>query len=308
MRTRDYLAAHPDLREGFADANGVRLHYVAKGQGPLLLLAHGFPEFWYGWHAQLEELGKDHLAVAVDLRGYNLSSKPEDVKAYRPQEIVEDLRQLARHFGAERFVLAGHDWGGAMSWVYANAHPETLDALIIVNAPHHGVFARELARNPVQQEASRYMLGFRESTAEEKLAADDFNRLIGDLERTSNGWVLSDEERDLYREAWSRPGALTGGLNYYRAARLVPPEPGEDNTIPELITKMERLGLMEVPVPTLLIWGELDHATKIGCVEGVERYVPDLELHRIPDGSHWILHEQPELTNRLIREFLEDRW
>jgi pimeloyl-ACP methyl ester carboxylesterase len=304
MNTEEFLRQHPDFRQEFVEVNGVRLHCVARGEGKLILFVHGFPEFWYEWKAQLEEFGNDYLAVAVDTRGYNLSDKPEDVKAYRPREIVEDIRQLAEHYGQKRFVLVGHDWGGVMSWVFANAHPEYLEKLVIINAPHHGVFARELAYNPIQQEASQYMLGFRQPGAEATLSADGFERLFADLERSSCGWVMNDEERAMYAEAWSRPGALTGGLNYYRAARLVPPTPGEEGDIPAVIAKMEEIGLMEIRVPTLLIWGEQDHATQIGCAEGTETYVPDLTVHRVSDASHWIVHERPELVNRLIREFI----
>jgi pimeloyl-ACP methyl ester carboxylesterase len=304
MNTEEFLRQHPDFRQEFAEVNGIRLHCVARGEGKLILFVHGFPEFWYEWKAQLDGFGSDHLAVAVDTRGCNLSDKPEDVKAYRPREIVEDIRQLAEHYGQKRFVLVGHDWGGAMSWLFANAHPEYLEKLVIVNAPHHGVFARELAYNPSQQEASQYMLGFRQPGAEVTLSADGFERLFTDLERSSCGWVMSDEERAMYAEAWSQPGALTGGLNYYRAARLAPPKPGEEGDIPEVIAKMEEIGLMEITVPTLLIWGEQDHATLIGCVEGTEKYVSDLTVHRVPDASHWIVHERPGLVNHLIREFI----
>src|ERR1035438_5433196 len=131
------------LQDHFAEVNGIRLHYVSAGKGPLILFLHGFPEFWYEWKNQLAEFGQDHLAVAPDMRGYNLSDKPSEVEQYQVRILIEDVRALAEHLGhKKKFILVGHDWGGAVAWAYAMAHPETLEKLVIVNAPHPGVFAR----------------------------------------------------------------------------------------------------------------------------------------------------------------------
>src|SRR5579863_8373274 len=132
------------MEDRYVELNSIRMHYVTAGRGPLILFAHGFPEFWYVWREQLNEFGGDYQAVAPDLRGYNLTSKPEGVENYRARHLIEDLRALAAHLGAKRFVLVGHDWGGAVAWGFALAHPELLEKLVIVNAPHPGVFAREL--------------------------------------------------------------------------------------------------------------------------------------------------------------------
>src|SRR6516162_11158172 len=136
--------ASASFRDEYASVNGVRLHYVSVGNGPLILFLHGFPEFWYEWRNQLAEFGKDHLAVAPDMRGYNLSAKPEGLDQYQMNLLIEDVRALAAHLGHKKFTLVGHDWGGAVAWAYAAAHPETLDKLVIINAPHPGVFARLL--------------------------------------------------------------------------------------------------------------------------------------------------------------------
>jgi pimeloyl-ACP methyl ester carboxylesterase len=157
------------LRHEYADLNGIRLHYVTAGEGKLIMFAHGFPEFWYEWKNQLAEFGRDYRAVAPDMRGYNLSSKPADVDQYRVGYLVEDLRALAEHLGHKKFVLVGHDWGGAVAWAFAIFHPDYLEKLIIINAPHPGVFERELRENPAQQRASQYMLMFRSARAEQTL-------------------------------------------------------------------------------------------------------------------------------------------
>src|SRR5581483_6343170 len=214
--------APPMPTDSYAEVNGIRLHYVAEGQGSLMLFLHGFPEFWYAWKEQLAEFGRDHLAVAPDLRGYNLSDKPAEVEQYKVAHIVEDVRALASALnGGQPFTLVGHDWGGIVAWAFALAHPELLDRLIIVNAPHPAIFQRELTQNPEQQRASSYMLLFRDPKAERVLSENDYARLF------NMTFPMSEEERAAYLAAWSQPGALTGGLNYYRAARLGPPSGDE---------------------------------------------------------------------------------
>ncbi|MBX9602159.1 MAG: alpha/beta hydrolase [Bryobacteraceae bacterium] len=290
------------MEHRYAEVNGVRLHYVAEGDGPLILFVHGFPEFWYEWRNQLPEFGRDHLAVAPDTRGYNLSSKPEAVDQYRVKHLVEDLRQLAHHLRpGEKFVLVAHDWGGATAWAYAMQHPGTLRGLVIINAPHPGIFSRELRQNPGQQKASEYMLMFRTPEAESVLSANGFEM----LRKMVLGWglkqgILSEADQDKYLEAWAQPGALTGGLNYYRAAEAGPARPGE--TLPAFEIPPEKL---MVHVPTLVIWGERDKALLTGNLDGLEQFVPDLTVRRIPDGSHWVVNEQPARVNQLIREFIQ---
>ena len=146
------------IEHRYADVNGVRLHYATAGRGKLILFLHGFPEFWYAWKQQLSEFARDYQAVAPDLRGYNLSSKPAEVEQYAVTHLVEDVRALAAHLGHSRFILVGHDWGGAVAWATALYHPEAVENLIIINAPHPGIFERELRSNPAQQQASQYML------------------------------------------------------------------------------------------------------------------------------------------------------
>ena len=290
------------MDHAYADVNGIRLHYVTVGRWPLVVFVHGFPEFWYAWRNQLREFGRDHQAVAPDMRGYNLSSKPADLAQYRVAHLVEDLRALAAHLGHERFALVGHDWGGVVAWAFAIAHPERLEKLVIVNAPHPAIFERELRENPAQQSASRYMLTFRSPEAEAILAANNCARLVESLSRDL-GEHFTAADRAMYLEAWSQPGALTGGLNYYRAAGVGPPT-ADGAPARSFGGDPSRL---TVRVPTLVIWGEQDRALLTGNLDGLERFVSDLTITRVPDGSHWVIHQHPELVNRLIRDFLTVR-
>jgi len=295
-----------EIQHSEAEVNGIRLHYAHAGDGPLILFCHGFPEFWYTWRRQLEEFGRDHLAVAPDMRGYNLSDKPADLEAYRIGEIIADIRGLARHFGDERFVLVGHDWGGAVCWAYAMAHPETLKGLVIANAPHPAVFARELANNPEQAEASQYMRFFREDGAEAALSADDFKMLWQfSLQSLHDRGLMGDADKQAYLDAWGQPGALTGGLNWYRATPLRPPPPGggtdTDDGPPALDPAQ-----FQVRVPTLVAWGLEDRALRPGLLDGLEAFVPDLRVERLAGVSHWVMHEASDRLNGLIRAFLAE--
>lgn len=293
----------------FAPVNGIRLHCVAEGaaDAPLMLFIHGFPEFWYAWNTQLEEFGKDHRAVAFDLRGHNLSDKPEGIAAYRVKPLLEDLRQLIEHLQAGKAdkacILVAHDWGGAIAWTFAAAYPQYIKKMVIINAPHSVPFARALAHDPVQQQASHYMLLLRHPKAERVLQADNYQRLLKMFSRTADGHcALRDEEIPLYLEAWSQPGALSCALNLYRASPLYPPTP-EDPGAAALTLDPAAL---TVRVPTLVIWGEADTALGTVLLDGLEELVPDLRIERIPEGSHWVIHERPRQVSAAIRKFLRE--
>ena len=298
----------PMWKDEYAEVNGLKLHYVAQGEekGQVILFLHGFPEFWYAWRDQLAEFGKDHRAVAPDMRGYNLSAKPPKVEDYAVPLLVADVKAMLDQMSPGRkAILVGHDWGGAVAWAFAIAHPDYLDKLVIINAPHPGVFSRELKSNPAQQKASGYMVMFRSEQAEGILSANNYAALTGIFTRTSKADVFTEEDRRAYIKAWSQPGALTGGLNYYRAARIGPPAASADVTAgkADLVPTAPGASLT-VKVPTLVIWGEKDTALLTGNLDGLGGYVPDLQIKRIPQGSHWVVHEEPDLVNRHIREFI----
>jgi pimeloyl-ACP methyl ester carboxylesterase len=300
----------PMWKHDYAEINGIKLHYVALGQGKTILFLHGFPEFWYEWKNQLVEFGQDHRAIAPDLRGYNLSDKPPTVEDYAIPLLVADIKGMFDKFSrGEKAILVAHDWGGALAWAFAIAHPEYLEKLVIINAPHPGVFARELRNNPAQQQASGYMNLFRSDQAEATLSANNYAMLDQVvLKGTAKPNVFTEEDRQEYLKAWAQPGALTGGLNYYRAARIGPPPPstegGAEQANPAPFVQAASL---TVKVPTLVIWGEKDTALLTGNLDGLEQYVPDLQIKRIPNGSHWVIHEEPELINRYIREFISGK-
>lgn len=263
------------------------------------MFLHGFPEFWYAWKRQLLEFGGDYQAVAPDMRGYNLSSKPAGVEQYRTKYLIEDIRALAERLGHKKFVLVGHDWGGAVAWPFAMRHPDYLEKLIIINAPHPIIFARELRQNPAQQKASQYILLHRSAGAEEILSRDNYAALVNAVLKSGlKEGYFTEEDKQEYLKAWSQPGALTGMLNYYRAAQLGSFTGDSTDAIAASSANI-------ITVSTLVIWGEKDTYLLPGNLEGLEQYVTNLTVKRVPDASHWVVHEKPELVNRYIREFIE---
>jgi len=286
------LMAQPKPRDRYAEVNGVKLHYVEQGaKGSVILFLHGFPEFWYAWKDMLAEFSKDYRAIAPDMRGYNLSSRPDAVEQYRVPVLVEDVRALAEKLGAKKFTLVGHDWGGVVAWAFAAEHPEMLDYLIVINAPHPTVFARELANNPDQQKASAYFNLFTSDKAEATLGQNDFQPLQGMIK----GWA-SEADRREYLACWKR--GITGGLNYYRAAGLRSPVEGQAASPPAVTP------LKPITVPTMVIWGEKDTALLTGNLDGLGECVKELTIKRIQDGSHWVVHEKPGLMIGYIRDFI----
>ncbi len=284
----------------YADINNIRLHYVTLGKGKLIMFLHGFPEFWYEWRNQLVDFGRDYQAVAPDMRGYNLSSKPVEVEQYRMKYLIGDIRTLAEHLGHRKFIVVAHDWGGGVAWPFAIRHPEYLEKLIIINAVHPATFLRELRDNPAQQKASQYILVYRTAEAEDILTRNNYAILVDNLlEDGIKQGYFTEEDKKAYIEAWSQPGALIGGLNYYRAAHLGSFTGESDDSL------SADPSLFMVKVPTLVIWGEKDKYLLTGNLEGLDKYVPDLTIKRIPDGSHWVIHEKPGLVDSYIREFIE---
>jgi pimeloyl-ACP methyl ester carboxylesterase len=310
----------------------VKLHYARAGRGPLMVFLHGFPEFWYEWHHQIAEFSRDHTVVAPDMRGYNLSSKPAELSDYAVPKLVEDVRALASELlkstGGEKFTLVAHDWGGVVAWVFAAIHPQMLDKLVIVNAPHPTIFGKLLSEDPAQQKASQYMLMFRGPQAEETLSANSYAMLTSMvLGAGLKDGTVTEADRKMYVDAWSQPGALTGGLNYYRASAIGPPvaseaagrrvegPAGRGATAPagDPPAAADNSGrgiepaALIVRTPTLVIWGEKDTALLTNNLDGLDRVVSTLTIKRVPDGTHWVVREKPAEVNRLIREFVAAR-
>lgn len=267
-----------------AIVNGIRLHWVEQGEGPLVILLHGFPEFWYSWRHQLPVLAERFRVVAPDMRGYNLSEKPKS--GYDLRTLTDDVLALIHHFVQERAFVVGHDWGGMVAWVFAIRFPEATRKLAVLNAPHPGRF-QEAVRRPRQLLRSSYVFFFQTPILSELILGARRSWLLANGMRRSAKLkeAFSDEDIERYREAISRPGALTGGLRYYRSARL-----GE---LPADLS---------VRVPTLLLWGEHDVALGVELTEGLERWVADLTVRRL-DCGHWTQQELPEEVNRELLAF-----
>jgi pimeloyl-ACP methyl ester carboxylesterase len=288
-----------ELRHEFAEVHGERLHYVRAGEGEPIVFLHGFPQFWYAWRHQLEDLSADHLVVAADMRGYNLSSKPKRRQRYAVSLLVEDVRALVEHLGFEQFVPVGHDWGGLVSWAFALIYPEQLRKLVITTAGHPALLDRALRESPEQQAASQFTLQLAQDGSEDLLAANDF-ALLAEAMLSSDH--LTDEDRAAYRGAWSQEDAMRAMVDYYRVSGYHPPHegrPGFGDYAPEFRDK-------RIEVPTLVLYAEGSPYATPATIEGLDRLVPDLRLHRVPSETHWLHEEKPALVNELIREFLAE--
>ena len=291
------------IRTGqFADVGrDIRLHYASTGEAgarPVMFL-HGFPEYWGAWEELMPHFTDGWHAVAPDLRGFNLSSQPTEVKAYRTREIVADLEGLAHSLRWERLTLVVHDWGGAVGWHWAIANPQRIAQLVVLNSPHPVLFARALLNDPGQRAASAYMNWLRAPGAEEALARDGFHRLdqffLG-MQRSGCVWY-TPERAARYHDVWSR--GLTGGLNYYRASPLYPPTPdGSSPTLPRLDPAQFRISM-----PTLVVWGDADPALRPSLLDGLDELVDQLVIERLPRATHWLAHEEPRRIAERIQAF-----
>ncbi len=290
------IAQEAAVEHAYAEVNGIRLHYAHAGEGPLMVFLHGFPQCWWMWRGQLGEFAHDHHVVAPDLRGFNLSDKPEGLHEYGPWPAARDVRALVEHLGHERLVLVGHDWGAATAWTFALHYPELLHALVILATPHPATFDRALHEDPEQQHASQYLLALRHADIEPLVAENDFAALRTTLDHP----FLDAQDRQRYLESWRRPGALGGMLAWYRREGLGPPQdgtPARGNYAPQIAP-------LTINVPTLVIYPAADIYTRPAAHHGLEQYVPELTFHTIEGASHWVAEEHPELVNRHIRGFL----
>jgi len=289
----------PDrLTHDSVEVNGVELHYAYGGDGPLILFLHGFPQSWFQFRHQLAEFSRDHLAVAPDLRGHNLSSKPEDVHAYSTCSLVEDIRQLVGHLGHEQFVLVGHDVGGAVAWSFALHHPEMLNALAVLDTPHPVLFDDALHHDSEQQEASAYMLTARRPDAAEVFSADDFRVLRDSLDEP----FIGQEDLDYYLKSWRKPGAMAAALRWFHAEGQGPPSP--DGT-PASANIVRHISPLTVTVPTLVMYPTADRWIRPASHAGLERYVPDLTFIEVEGATHWLPEERPAFVSQTIREHVE---
>jgi pimeloyl-ACP methyl ester carboxylesterase len=255
-----------------------------------MLMLHGFPEFWYSWRHQIPEFAQDFKVVALDLRGYNDSDKPAAKSAYVMAEFIKDVEGVIKGLGYDRCVLVGHDWGGAIAWNFAYAYPEMVERLIVLNMPHPAKFA-EAIRTPQQLLRSSYVFFFQLPWLPEMLIQlADYQAVETALKGMAvNQSTFTQEDLEAYKNAAAKRGAMTAALNYYR------------NIFQQGMLKQDWRVL---EVPTLMIWGEKDSALGKELTYGTEAYVKDFQLKYIPNCSHWVQQEQPQLVNKYMREFL----
>jgi pimeloyl-ACP methyl ester carboxylesterase len=274
-------------------ANGLGFHALAAGpaDGPLVLLLHGFPETSHGWLKQILPLAEAGLrVVAPDLRGIGRSSKPAGVGAYRIDLLAQDVAAIIDALGHPHAQVVGHDWGGVVAWQLAQQHPERVERVAILNAPHPAVFSSFMLRHPTQMARSWYMAFFQLPWAPEALLrARDFEWLAQALVSTSRPGAFSSTDLNAYREAWSQPGALTGMLNWYRALPLGPKTPHGD---------------ARIATPLRLLWGDQDTALESGLAEASIARCDAGEVVHLPAATHWLHHEEPARVNELLLEFL----
>ena len=281
---------HP-VEELLLKNGNIGLHAVAVGpqDGPLVVLLHGFPEFWYGWRKQIEPLAAAGFRVIVpDQRGYNLSSKPSGVAAYSLTELVSDVIAIADQLGQEKIFLAGHDWGAAVAWSAALLHPERIAKLVVLNVPHPSVMRKFISTRPRQISRSWYMFFFQFPWLPEAFfSAFDFRAGARALLRSSRPGTFSDEDLVQYRAAWSQPGVITSMINWYRAL---------------FRTRVKFLD-KTVRVPTRILWGERDNFLLAEMPHASLRYCVSAELFTFANATHWLQHEEPARVSELLIDF-----
>jgi epoxide hydrolase 4 len=279
-----------ELREGYADIGDVRLHYMEAGEGPLVVLLHGFPEFWYGWRKQIAPLvAAGFRVVAPDMRGYNLSSRPDAVDAYDIEQLSADISGLITERGADAAQLVGHDWGGSVAWAVAMHHPEVVDRLAILNAAHPRKLSAGL-HHPEQLRRSWYFFFFDlPGLPESVVKANDWHFFQHFLRDATPQYTA--EEMGKYIEAWSQEDASTGMINYYRSSVRESPKKAAAYIVP-------------LKAPTLVIWGERDRYLGPDLAEPDRDDVPNLDqVVRVPDASHWVHHDGADQVNKLLIDF-----
>jgi pimeloyl-ACP methyl ester carboxylesterase len=268
---------------------------------PLLIFLHGFPEAAFVWDELLEHFARPehggYRCLAPNLRGYEQSSQPADIKAYRAKSLVQDIAALIQIEGAPIECLVAHDWGGAVAWNLANQLPHLTKKLAIINSPHPGTFLRELKSNPKQQAASAYMNFLIRPDAEQLLRENDYRRLWQFFTNWGGAPWLTEERKRQYRDVWD--ASLTGGCNYYRASPVRPPSAQDPGALAIDLPRE----MLTVDLPTLVLWAMDDVALPPELIDGLEEYVPHLTLEKIQGATHWIIHEQPDLVAQRLGQF-----
>jgi epoxide hydrolase 4 len=281
-----------ELQDKYATVNGVRLHYVEAGEGPLVVLLHGFPEFWWTWRHQIPALvDAGFRVIAVDMRGYAESDKPPRWQDYRMEILAADIAALITELGEERAHIVGHDWGAAVAWGIATLHPEQVDRLVALNVPHPERMLHTLQTSLGQLRRSWYMLFFQIPWLPERLMRWGGRRTLEGIYKEAKPGAYTAEDIARSEAAMMGPDGLRGPINYYRAVLRQSP-------------RRARSLFKPIPAPTLIIWGEQDRYLMAKMADPDPRLVPDVRVERLPDASHWVQHDEPERVNALLVEHL----
>jgi pimeloyl-ACP methyl ester carboxylesterase len=269
------------VKDGYADSNGVKIHYASVGSGPLIVMIHGFPDFWYTWRDQMDALSDSYQCVAIDQRGYNLSDKPKGVENYAMPLLVGDVAAVIKSLGRDKAIIVGHDWGGIVAWTFAMMNPQMTDKLIILNLPHPRGLARELAHNPAQQKNSQYARNFQQPDAASKVTAEALaNRLTDPAVKAK------------YLEAFKRSD-IEAMLNYYKAN--YPREPYAEDTSP----------VVKIQAPVLEFHGLKDTALLAGALNNTWEWLDkDFTLVTVPNAGHWVQSDASELVSKTMKAWL----
>ncbi len=279
------------MESKFIEVNGIRLHYMEEGSGELVILLHGFPEFWYGWRKQIPVLSQHYRVVAPDMRGYNLSDKPQGVSQYKMDILAKDIAELIRKLGNGKAILVGHDWGAGVAWATATLYPELVTKLVIINVPHPAEMRKALMGfNLSQWVKSYYIFLFQLPWLPEwgigRNLKSVFTKTFAKFSPSGN--PPPENEIEEYIKAYSQPGGLSGPINYYRAA----------------LRNVDSLNLsVPLPMPVLMLWGEQDKALGKELTYNTKQYCKDLEIVYDPTSGHFLQYDNPELVNRKLLEF-----
>ncbi len=271
-----------NIKEGFVDSGGVKIHYATMGSGPLVVMIHGFPDYWYTWRKQMAGLADKYQIVAIDQRGYNLSDKPEGADNYAVRLLVSDVRAVIKHFGRDHAIIVGHEWGGVVAWQLALNAPQFVERLIILNVPHPRGLRRELIHNPAQAAASEYVRNYQKEGFEKQLNVEELVR-----------WVTDPEAKQKYIDAMHRSD-LTAMLNYFR--RNYPAPPYLEDTSPIVTTKM----------PVLMLYGLKDAVLLPPALNGTWDWMgEDFTLTTFPNAGHFVQQDAADLVTRTMRAWLD---
>jgi pimeloyl-ACP methyl ester carboxylesterase len=283
-------------KHDFADVGEIRMHYVTQGKGKLLLLLHGFPDFWYEWRFQISPLAEHFRVVAPDLRGYNETDKPKDVDKYRLNFLTQDVLGLINALGEKEAMIVGHDWGGAIAWSLAAYYPEATEKLVVLNAPHPNAYTKRISGLWRQLQKSWYVFFFQTPDIPEKVLSRNNYAFLKSMLLNSlvKKGIFTDEDLSAYVNAWSKPGALTAAINYYRA-----------NMNPAILFSEKMAAFPKIESPTLVVWGDQDVALSKDLTIDTDEFVDaPYSIKYFPNCGHWVHLEEPELVTKCLLEFL----